>query len=1216
MSKRMALAVFAAAALASGAALGAEYVWTGAGAAGVWDDADNWTGGSAWPGSAGGDTATIGTDLTISSNFSIAAGTLAISNTVNTTLNFNCSISGEGAIYKGGAGHLELRQNNSFSGGFTSEGTGTTGQCYVHLYAAEGLGQGTATIKSSRGDRLDIHGPLTVPTDIRFGADLSNTGSLKLYGSVTFTGKIYPNSRWQFYTAGDGGTHTFNAVNTGNGNFFPRVGANDTVIFSQPIKFSSGADIYTTLSSGSSNGGRVRLNASGNEWWYFHVNSDSFVCGADDALPKKYYLFAFENANAKIDLNGHDQTITLLSTQTRVVPWCETASAGVTAFGFTNSSSTAASLVFSGLASGAQHIGFRGRLYGKTGLTWAPTSADATFTFSNTVQTATGALVVSNGTVCVTNGAGFKSLALVELAAAGKLSIASGLSVVTSAARIGDVDLPSGEYTSGDCAANLPGEGRLVVLGYSEEDSNIWKGGNGSWSEPTNWSRGSVPAAGDKVVLNGSGVKVTLSSSTAALGTLLLFNGAKMEVSGEAACISSGSIGMYDGATITCAGPFTNDLQKTRVWISCGDIVIGSGAAIDLNGKGYASGDYAASTARNGYGPGGGISCTGASHGGLGGHQSDKSSAHAKDVYDDPEHPAIAGSGGYKKYANTGCHGGGVLRLEATGSVTVNGEIRANGGSSSSAGTASLNNDTAASGGAIWITCRTIGGSGTITARGGDGDHAPYPAWFYGMEGYCPPGGGGMVAIHYDSSAQTVSAASGLSVSASCGRFTGTRRPVTLATQDDYFTQAELGSVWFTDAKLVEATLGRGLSGRIVHPVGYASPVGLEFTNGHVRFEGAGVAVSFGGDVAVSGPEARLEVGGVCYTNRSSRSEVYAGTSPVSFSVAGDFTVTGGGRFDIRSAATNGVARFGATVTVAGDMTVGAGSRVVPWSDVKNTGSPTFSVGGDFTVASGGSVFATGRGGAGAAYSGLHSPYPYAGNRGSGLGGGQNRSAASYGGRGGLGVSTREGSGTSSPNAYGSWCYPNDCGSGGGAASHGSGGAGGGLVRIFAAGAITVDGEIAADGLFPPYYYLRRLNNYNSGSGGAVYLSGATFSGTGSIHVNGGESHHGWVTESSVEYEAECGSGGGGRIAIWTGAPPDESRANAGGSRTAKSQSPIETDGRVFTGTVTASAGEGCFDYNVADENKRPTLGNTLGEDGTVWFFHRLSPAGSIMLLR
>jgi hypothetical protein len=123
---------------------------------------------------------------------------------------------------------------------------------------------------------------------------------------------------------------------------------------------------------------------------------------------------------------------------------------------------------------------------------------------------------------------------------------------------------------------------------------------------------------------------------------------------------------------------------------------------------------------------------------------------------------------------------------------------------------------------------------------------------------------------------------------------------------------------------------------------------------------------------------------------------------------------------------------------------------------------------------------------------------------------------AGYGGHGG---DTSDYRGAKGGVSYGSIAVPLAPGSGGGSRSETilNGGAGGGAVRIEAAGDVLINGHILADG----------GNGYDSGgggSGGSISIACNRFGGTkGKLHANGGD---------GATTSAETGGGGGGRIAL------------------------------------------------------------------------------------
>ncbi len=97
-------------------------------------------------------------------------------------------------------------------------------------------------------------------------------------------------------------------------------------------------------------------------------------------------------------------------------------------------------------------------------------------------------------------------------------------------------------------------------------------------------------------------------------------------------------------------------------------------------------------------------------------------------TYDSATAPVLPGSGGGG--GASGGHGGGIIRLAVANTLTLNGNLYANGTAGGAQG--------GGSGGSIWITASTVTGSGSVYSNGVTGN-------FYGA-----PGGAGYIALYYD----------------------------------------------------------------------------------------------------------------------------------------------------------------------------------------------------------------------------------------------------------------------------------------------------------------------------------------------------------------------------------------------------------------------------------------------------------------------------------
>ncbi|MFZ2874115.1 MAG: hypothetical protein WAZ94_06500 [Phycisphaerales bacterium] len=140
-----------------------------------------------------------------------------------------------------------------------------------------------------------------------------------------------------------------------------------------------------------------------------------------------------------------------------------------------------------------------------------------------------------------------------------------------------------------------------------------------------------------------------------------------------------------------------------------GNATIGATAEINVVGRGYAPGQ----------GPGAGQSgITGATTGagaGHGGRGANSTSGRAGgDQYGSITMPSDMGSGGGTSDAGTsGAFGGGAVRLVVSGTLSVDGAIRANGNNTGSS------NGGSGAGGSIWINAGALAGAGPIEANGG-----------------------------------------------------------------------------------------------------------------------------------------------------------------------------------------------------------------------------------------------------------------------------------------------------------------------------------------------------------------------------------------------------------------------------------------------------------------------------------------------------------------
>ena len=678
---------------------------------------------------------------------------------------------------------------------------------------------------------------------------------------------------------------------------------------------------------------------------------------------------------------------------------------------------------------------------------------------------------------------------------------------------------------------------------------------NASWFDAENWVGGELPVAGDDVTVVIDRVEsatdrrsIFLDAPTPRFKSVLI-NGtkSKAEISLfmtnwttrlEADTVEVGAYGY-----IKCSGPFSEQQMSNRIWIVCRDLTVQASiqhkvdnawswaGAIDANNRGYISAN----------GPGRGYQ-GGAAHGGCGGRAMQNGFDFASRLpYGNAAYPIEPGSGG----SRTDLMGGGVVLIEATGTVTVNGAIRASATERNFTG-----GQGAGSGGSVCISCKKIVGKGSLLATGADGVSAWDVKEIFGN--FSPPGGGGRIAVIYDPAEQKSSDADGLTISVAPGIYrsqwhSGSREPShfrspTIA--DRYFQDADLGTVWFTDDKLLKAanTVAK-LKGQVVHPVDLTFD-SLDLTTSFLRFSAPGAKVKVLGDLNLTGPTTRLEFGGSTATNFAFGFRLRS-FEPWSLEVGGNVTLSDGARLDIRSAATNGTDAAGALVKIDGALTLNGytneyatvsdlyrvtNTSVVVWSDPYNGGSAQINVG-SLTVHSNAFISAYNRGfaGGGALSDAGIDGYPATGF---GPGGGEsdtngsNRGGGGHGGKGGCGIATSRGV------AYDDAYRPSLAGSGGGARyCNRLSLSGGGCIRIAAKTDICLDGTISADGgqTVDSNSSMQEWGAGGAGAGGTILLDCKRFFGavTGRLSAHGGD--------QIVSSGKNNGGGGGGLIAVWTG---------------------------------------------------------------------------------
>ena len=344
-----------------------------------------------------------------------------------------------------------------------------------------------------------------------------------------------------------------------------------------------------------------------------------------------------------------------------------------------------------------------------------------------------------------TGGAGGGAIALTVV---GTLTVDGSISA-NGASGTGNSDRGGGGGSGGSVLLTcglLTGSGAITANGGAAGKWSAGGGGGGRIAVyyDSNTFRGAMTAYGNEGYggcYGGAGT-VFAKATSVANGELVLDNGGlagmptpitspvpySLLIRNGAIAYPESALGL-SGLTIGSGGVLTHlpGAEGTLVTVG-GDVVVESGGAINLNGRGYGTQSGPGAGTNNGY------QGSGAGHGGLGGIAYQVSGY--GNTYDSITEPVMLGSGGGK---SGGGAGGGAIALTAGGTLTVDGTISANGTNAPASDGAG-----GGSGGSVLLRCGVFAGSGAITANGG--------ATGYHLGG---GGGGGRIAVYCDINAFT-----------------------------------------------------------------------------------------------------------------------------------------------------------------------------------------------------------------------------------------------------------------------------------------------------------------------------------------------------------------------------------------------------------------------------------------------------------------------------
>jgi VCBS repeat-containing protein len=606
---------------------------------------------------------------------------------------------------------------------------------------------------------------------------------------------------------------------------------------------------------------------------------------------------------------------------------------------------------------------------------------------------------------------------------------------------------------------------------------------------------------------------VTANATITLSGNLDFVGSGGFYVDNTVTATLSGALNLTDSndavvinGTVRSAGGDT-----TGVNITAQTVTINGTGSINQSGRGCAGGT---TVSQNGFGPdltdadadldskeclqtrggSGKSSRGGAAHVGPGGTASSAGNSQTT-TYGSLVSPILNGSGGAagSNTGEIGGNGGGVVRLDVVGTLTVNGPVTANGGG---APTGTSSGSGGGSGGSIYITAGTLAGSNNINANGGSG---------YQLGG---GGSGGRIAIFYNT-------LSGFSLS----NVTATKGAKGLGgTPGDGGT----GSTFILD-RLVDDGVGNL---RVTSGIDFQT--GVDFTRAGITFDNtSNLTCATGLGSLALGATGTLAMNGVSWK---------CATADTIDITANSWTTTNANTIDITKAGAIVTVDVGSDLTFnnltltssgAGSASANGGLLIINEPSfavnlVSSTLNTSVNIAAtNINIDSSSAINANGKGCAGgpvasgsaADGSGLNVSFVCTASAG-GYGKG-NRGGAAHTSLGG----TANAAGNAQFAVYGSDSAPVLFGSGGGGGNNTSevGGAGGGRVRLDASGTLTVNGSISANGSAGANV----SSGAGGGSGGSVYLTSGTLTGTATVTAAGGNGTF------------LGGGGSGGRIAVY-----------------------------------------------------------------------------------
>ncbi len=338
----------------------------------------------------------------------------------------------------------------------------------------------------------------------------------------------------------------------------------------------------------------------------------------------------------------------------------------------------------------------------------------------------------SGGGASFSGGLGTPGGGAIRLSVSGVLTLSGSITANGTPVSCGNTQTQGGSGSGGSVwitAGSIVGNGTISAAG----GGGCAAGGGGRVAV---YSSSSAPLTANITANggygNGIGGPGTVYRSLAGQNATLIYDNINSNIVGTNQLVQAIDTPLGVDVIIRNGARFTHPAGHAPglVFNVRGDLTIGDGGSIDVNGRGFPAGQ----------GPGAGTNGTQQTLGGAGGGYGGSggtNGAPAGIIYGSYAEPTELGSGGgTSSIGGLGSPGGGAVRLGVGGILTLSGSITANGTPVSCGNTQTQGGS--GSGGSVWITAGSIVGNGTISAAGGGG---------------CAAGGGGRVAVYSSTSA-------------------------------------------------------------------------------------------------------------------------------------------------------------------------------------------------------------------------------------------------------------------------------------------------------------------------------------------------------------------------------------------------------------------------------------------------------------------------------